>query len=174
MHRQRALTDAMARAAQASEQRSPLDLHAEIEADAPAVRAALGDVELELRLDAADAGIVADARFVRAALVHLAANAKAAMPQGGRFLLATRNVAAPPTSRSTGEFVLLQAVDGGSGMSEETRASACDLFFGTEPGAHGLGLAQVRDTVRRAGGTIRLDSAPGKGTIVALAFPLAR
>jgi signal transduction histidine kinase len=173
IRQQRDLTTAMARAAQACEQSSPLDLHAEIEAASDAVRAALGNVELELRLDAADPRVRADARFLRAALVHLAANASASMPEGGRFLLATRNVAAPAVALPEGEFVLLQAVDTGSGMSEETCASACDLFYSTHRFAHGLGLAQVRDTVRRAGGSIRLDTAPGKGTIVAIALPLA-
>ena len=174
IRQQRDLTTAMARAAHACERSAPLDLHAEIEAAADAVCAALGNVELELRLDAAESRIRADARFLRAALVHLAANASASMPEGGRFVLATRNVAAPAVALPEGEFVLLQAVDTGSGMSEETSSSACDLFYSTQRFALGLGLAQVRDTVRRAGGSIRLDTAPGKGTIVAIAFPLVR
>jgi len=170
---QQALTHAMARAARACEHTTPLDLHVQMEAAADDLRAALGGAELELRPDAADARIRADARFLHAALVHLAANARAAMPDDGRFLLATRNVTASTTTGPDRRFVLLQAVDNGMGMNEEARAKAFDLFFSAHGGAHGLGLAQVRDMARRAGGSVRLDSGPGQGTVVALMFPLA-
>lgn len=170
---QQVLTRAMARAARACERKVSLDLHVQIEGVADELRAGLGEIELELRLDAIDARIRADARFLRAALVHLARNARAAMPVGGRFLLATRNVTASTAADSDRKYVLLQAVDGGMGMSEEVRAKAFDLFFSTRRDANGLGLAQVRDVVRRAGGSVRLEAAPGQGTIIALAFPLA-
>lgn len=170
---QQALTQAMGRAAHACERSKPLDLHKQIEAATSDMRAALGAIELELRLGAADARIQADARFLHAALIHLAGNACMSMPEGGRFLLITRNVKAFESLDPDREFVLLEAVDSGKGMSEETRMKAFNLFFSTHQHAYGLGLAQVRDMVRRAGGAARFEATPDQGAIVALAFPLA-
>lgn len=167
--RQSAFTAAMAQAAQRCERAVVLDAHALIEACRDDLHAVLGTGELELRLDAADARIRCDAGFLRTALLHLAANARAAMPHGGRLLLATRNRGGDGTER---DFLRLAAVDSGGGMADDVRRRACESFFSTH-GASGLGLAQVRDTVRRAGGSLAVESVPGQGTSVVLTFPLA-
>jgi signal transduction histidine kinase len=170
IRRQSGFTAAMTQAALRCERAVVLDAHAWIEACSDDLRAALGASELELRLDAADPFIRCDRGFLRTALMHLAANANAAMPDGGRLLLATRNRGIEPGER---DFLRLVAVDSGRGMTQDVRRRAFDSFFTTLERADGLGLVQVRDTVRRAGGSAVLETVPGQGTSVILTFPLA-
>jgi hypothetical protein len=65
--------------------------------------------------------------------------------------------------------------DNGSGMTEEVKRRAFDMFFTTKPRGlgTGMGLALVRKVVDRAGGSVRIDSELGKGTTVVMIFPAA-
>ena len=74
-------------------------------------------------------------------------------------------------SGDMGNHVLLEVTDYGVGMDEETRRRALDPFFTTKPGGTGLGLAVVRQVVERAGGFVRILTAPGKGTTVRVFLP---
>jgi PAS domain S-box-containing protein len=72
-------------------------------------------------------------------------------------------------------LVRLGVTDNGSGMTEEVRRRAFDMFFTTKPRGlgTGLGLAMVRKFIDGAGGAARIDSAPGRGTTVVLSLPVA-
>jgi len=72
-------------------------------------------------------------------------------------------------------WVVLRVGDTGSGMSATTRTNLFRPFFTTKPRSEnaGLGLASVLRMVRRAGGTIQIETAPGQGTEVAILFPSA-
>lgn len=77
------------------------------------------------------------------------------------------------TTKSDAEGVHVIVEDDGSGMTEDQKRHVFDPFFTTraESGGIGLGMAIVRDVVKRHGGSIRLDSAPGAGTLVEIRFP---
>lgn len=67
---------------------------------------------------------------------------------------------------------VLSVADEGPGMSESERMHAFERFFrgdarGEIPGT-GLGLAIAKRAVDRAGGSIAIDSAPGRGTTVSI------
>ncbi|HXE91144.1 MAG TPA: ATP-binding protein [Terriglobales bacterium] len=154
----------------------PVDLN-ELLADMDdLLRRLLGeDVELALEL-AADLGwIVADRSQLEQVVLNLVANARDAMPTGGRLTLRTARVDAttPAVPLPAPAWVLLEVRDTGVGMDAETRQRAFDPFFTTKvPGkGTGLGLATVERVVQGAGGVIQLESQPGYGTTVRILFP---
>jgi two-component system cell cycle sensor histidine kinase/response regulator CckA len=69
--------------------------------------------------------------------------------------------------------VRITVVDDGAGMPEEVRERAFEPFFTTkDPGqGTGLGLATVHGIVTDSGGTVDIDSAPGRGTVVTIFLP---
>jgi signal transduction histidine kinase len=131
----------------------------------PMLRRTIGeDIELRCWLASELPPTVIDPTQVTQVLVNLAVNARDAMPGGGRLTIEATRVEAG---------VRLVVEDTGQGMSEETLAKAFDPFFTTKPpgSGTGLGLATVYGIVSQAGGTIALDSAPGRGTRVAIELP---
>ncbi|MBM3778357.1 MAG: PAS domain S-box protein [Acidimicrobiia bacterium] len=122
--------------------------------------------------------IRADPAQVEQVVLNLALNARDAMPDGGTLSIATANRTiddrqADREGLPAGESVVLTVVDTGVGMSDEIRMRAFEPFFTTkEPGkGTGLGLTTCYGNVRQAGGQIRIESAPGQGTTVAVFWP---
>ncbi len=71
-----------------------------------------------------------------------------------------------------GRDFLIRVSDDGVGMDGETKVRAADPFFTTKPGRRiGLGLAFLRQTAEELGGSFRLESASGKGTLVEARIP---
>ena len=99
-------------------------------------------------------------------LVNLVVNARDAMPGGGRLALSTA---------LGGGRVTLRVTDSGTGMTDDVAARAFDPFFTTKEKGRGtgLGLATVYGIVQGAGGRVRLDTLPGRGTTVEIELPLA-
>jgi len=97
--------------------------------------------------------------------MNLCVNAIDAMPNKGTLTLITRDIGQG--------FVELAVEDDGEGMSPDVLARAPEPFFTTKPigKGTGLGLSQVYGTVKSHGGTLDIDSKPGHGTRVAMAFP---
>ena len=121
-------------------------------------------VRADLDLDEAASASVDAPRILR--LLHnLVANALEAMPDGGTLALRCR--------RDNGHGVI-EVGDNGCGMPEEVRRRIFEPFFsyGKKQGT-GLGMAIVRKIVEEHGGAIRVDSAPGQGTLVVVTLPVA-
>lgn len=73
-----------------------------------------------------------------------------------------------------GEYVYIDIKDTGPGMDPTTVVHAFDPFFTTKFAGRGLGLPAALGIVRSHGGALRIDSVPGRGTLIALLFPCAR
>jgi PAS domain S-box-containing protein len=100
---------------------------------------------------------------LREALLNLVQNALDAMSGGGTLRIVTAK-SAKEISVSVG--------DTGVGMSAEVRERAFEPFFTTKGvNGTGLGLAEVYGIARRHRGRAEIESAPGEGTTVRLAFP---
>ena len=130
---------------------------------------------------APEAGAVrADPSQLQQVLMNLAANARDAMPDGGRLTISTarisrtgsQTVGAPVSAEN---YVLLQVADTGHGMDETTRTRLFEPFFTTkdlEKGT-GLGLATVRSIIKKLGGDIGVESSPGTGACFSIQIPSA-
>ena len=124
--------------------------------------------------------ILADRGQIDQIVINLVVNARDAMPRGGTLTLCTEQLAlTAPFAIDTGEllpgrYVVLSVDDTGTGMDEETLARAFDPFFTTKPDGKGtgLGLSTVYGIVRHAGGGIRVETAPGRGTRFSTYFPV--
>jgi CheY-like chemotaxis protein len=121
---------------------------------------------------------IADRVQFEVALLNLAANARDAMPLGGKLLFMTRNVtldsASAPGHRA-GDYVQISVTDTGEGMTKETQAKACEPFFTTKGVGKGtgLGLSQVYGFAEQLRGTVRINSAVGEGTTITIWLPRA-
>ena len=75
--------------------------------------------------------------------------------------------------RETARQVILRVSDNGTGMSRETLARVFDPYFTTKPqgAGNGLGLPLCQSIVHRHGGSVRLESEAGKGTVVTIELP---
>lgn len=114
-----------------------------------------------------------DARF-ETAILNLVVNARDAMPDGGRLLLKTRNVALASHARlGPGNYVEVTVCDTGMGMSPDVAARVFEPFFTTKPigKGTGLGLAQVHGFIVQSGGDITVESRPGEGTTLHILLP---
>ena len=137
------------------------------------------DVSLEVR-SAPDLGVcLVDPNQVEQVILNLVVNGRDAMPNGGRLLLEVRNAtvdeqyAALHPDTKPGRYVLLAVTDTGIGMAQEVHSRLFEPFFTTKPRGRGtgLGLSVVYGTVRQHGGSIRVDSEPGRGTTVSIYWP---
>jgi signal transduction histidine kinase len=136
--------------------------------------------EIELEIAAVDGPAVVriDPKRLELAILNLAANARDAMPAGGRLVIGIE------MTDGTGSFrvgvdpwragsVTITVRDTGHGMTEESRAHAFEPYFSTKERGRGtgLGLASVHGTVVDARGEIAIESAPGAGTTVRIRLP---
>jgi PAS domain S-box-containing protein len=159
-----------------------LDLDAIVERVHKILDRVLGeDIELCVRRASELWPVLFDAGQFEQILINLAANARDAMPRGGRLLVETENVrldapaAAADSDAARGDYVLLTVTDDGSGMSKEVQAHIFEPFYTTkEPGSGtGLGLAMVYGAVNQNGGRIEVRSELDRGTCFKIYLPRA-
>jgi PAS domain S-box-containing protein len=128
-----------------------------------------GDVALELQLRTEGARVRADAGQLEQVILNLAVNARDAMPKGGQLTIATTAV----TGDDGHAALRLSIADTGAGMSEEVRTRMFEPFYTTKEIGRGtgLGLSIVYAIVEQSGGSIRVESAPGRGSSFHITLP---
>jgi signal transduction histidine kinase len=121
-------------------------------------------VALEVECSESTPRLPLDASLMAQLLVNLLTNSLQATDRGGRV-----NVAVAPFPLRDG--VILAVSDTGKGISAEDLERIFDPFFTTKEDGTGLGLAICRQIVEQHGGTITVESEPGKGTRVVALLP---
>ena len=158
-----------------------LDLNALVSNMDGMLRRLLGEdiVEFCAELDPQTGAIKADPGQVEQVIMNLVVNARDAMPKGGSLTIETKNLTIGRNPRrdavgvAPGSYVLLAVRDTGHGMDAETKSHLFEPFFTTKEQGKGtgLGLSTVYGIVKQSGGSITVESAPGKGTIFRIYFP---
>jgi signal transduction histidine kinase len=149
-----------------SEQRTPLEPNALVEAVANLVRhqAGLKRIALEVELSA-DVPRVEVTAELKQALLNLLVNAMHATPHNGVIRMTT--------SISDDGWVSIAVADSGPGIARELLDQIFTPFFTTKPAGQGtgLGLSMSRRIVRANGGTLTVDSTVGEGTTFEVRLP---
>jgi len=158
-----------------------VDLNAVISELDGMLRRLLGDrIRLTVRPGPDLGRIKVDRNQLEQVMLNLVVNARDAMPDGGTLLIETDNVELDeiytrlqPSARP-GSCVMLSVADTGVGMDAETQARVFEPFFTTKDASQGagMGLATVYGIVQALGGNIWFTSAPDKGTVFKVYFPL--
>ncbi|MEA3012746.1 MAG: hypothetical protein QOD42_1291 [Sphingomonadales bacterium] len=138
-------------------------------------------ITIRTELDPAADRALCDENQLENAILNLAINARDAMladeAGGGGILTISTGVTQEEDGLdlAAGDYVCVAVADTGQGMTAEVAARATEPFFSTKPlgKGTGLGLAQVYGIVRQAGGTMRIESREGEGTVVRLLLPRA-
>ena len=147
-----------------------LDLGPLLQQIQPVLVRLLRGARLELDIAVAEGAFVqVDQSELKQVVLNLCVNAAEAVGAGGlvRIELREPRVDEPisPTS------IVLAVVDDGRGMDAKTQEHIFEPYFSTKPAGHGIGLATVYGIVKRAGGTILVDSSVGAGTTFRIVLP---
>jgi signal transduction histidine kinase len=148
-----------------------VDIRAAVEAAAEGVRGRLAEqgIRLDVRAASDIGSFMADERRVRQILFNLLSNAVSFSPAGETVRL---------TVERHDEAVVFSITDHGPGIPDAIGEKVFDRFeshaLGSGHRGAGLGLSIVRSFVELHGGTVKLDSAVGRGTTVTCVFPLKR
>jgi signal transduction histidine kinase/ActR/RegA family two-component response regulator len=137
------------------------------------------DIVIETRLAGGLWRTYADVSGLESAIINLAANARDAMPDGGKLTIETANArldaayAEEHPEVAAGEYVMVAVTDAGCGMTPEVVQRAFDPFFTTKPPGQGtgLGLSQVFGFLKQSGGHVSIYSEVGNGTTIKLYLP---
>jgi signal transduction histidine kinase len=146
-----------------------VDVRATMEAATEGVRDRLSErsLKLDIRVPANIGRFIADGKRVRQVLFNLMSNAIGFSPAGETVTL---------TAERRADEIIFRVADKGPGIPEDIKERVFDLFeshhLGSSHRGAGLGLSIVRSLMALHGGSVSIDSEPGRGTIVTCIFPV--
>ncbi len=137
------------------------------------------DIEVTTCLEPDLARVKADPGQMHQVLMNLAVNARDAMPQGGKLVIATNNAELDETYAAirpgvrAGKYAMLSVSDTGHGMDAEIASHIFEPFFTTKETGKGtgLGLSTVYGIIKQSGGHITVYSEPDRGSVFRIYLP---
>ena len=121
-------------------------------------------IDCQISIEPGPLDVEVDREGIEQLLLHLALNARDAMPQRGRL-----TIEIGPDCRTSS--VRIQVRDTGSGMTKDAQSRMFEPFFSTKETNVGLGLTAVYGVVKQHGGQVDVTSQPGHGTTVCIYLP---
>lgn len=120
-------------------------------------------VGVETRIGKDIPRVLLDKRYLKQAMLNLAKNALAAMPDGGTltFVVEARN-----------DEVQLSVEDSGTGIAEEDLSRIFEHYYTTKDMGTGLGLTITFKIVKEHQGEISVISKPGYGSTFTISLPV--
>ncbi|MBK9037089.1 MAG: PAS domain-containing protein [Myxococcales bacterium] len=152
-----------------------LDVNTSLAALTKMLKRTVGEnIELVVTLSPRAAVVFLDPVQVDQVVMNLAVNARDAMPRGGELRITIAHPAEPSGNFDAGRFVRILVGDTGTGMDAEVAARIFEPFYTTKGVGQstGLGLTTCAAIVHDAGGTIRIDTEPGRGTTFVIELPV--
>ncbi len=146
----------------------------------PLVRRIIGEhIEFRTILPSEPSRVRVDPTQLEQVLVNLIANARDAMPTGGRLTVEVAAIELDDLYAAThhevvpGPHVMIAISDTGAGMTAEVRERVFEPFYTTreDSGGTGLGLATVYGIVKQSGGSINVYAEPGHGSVFKVYLP---
>lgn len=144
----------------------------------PLLRSTLPDVAIVAKPMEICCEVLADGALLQACLLNLGLNARDARPCGCVLTIRATMIAEAdvPCELPAGRYVALSVRDNGPGMPAAVAARAMEAFYTTKPvgAGTGLGLSMVLSTAKSFGGTVRIETGPGRGTTVIIYLRIAQ
>jgi two-component system, cell cycle sensor histidine kinase and response regulator CckA len=162
--------------------RQPTDLLRLLESTRDLVQRSM-NIEVELEIDSPPSSdrwmALADSNQLQQVLINLSLNARDAMPQPQpiryrlRHSLLHGDLPAFPQNIPSGDYLVIDVVDHGTGMAPDVLAQALDPFYTTKDVGNGtgLGLPVAFGILTGHQGFLTIESQPGHGTRVGLYLP---
>lgn len=122
------------------------------------------EVALTLHIEPGLPSVVADREELARAFTNLLRNAVQAIQDNGRISI---------TARREEKSIRIVFSDNGVGIPPELLTRIFEPNFSTKTEGMGLGLAIVKKIIDDAGGSIGIESTPGRGTAVTVMLPVA-
>ncbi|MBI2829118.1 MAG: hypothetical protein HYX77_07615 [Acidobacteria bacterium] len=159
----------------------PIRLQVERTAVADAVQSAVqladtkarrGDISVDVRVPRGLPLIHGDQYQLAQLFTNLLINAYEAMEGRGRITITVRTIRVDDGFEGR-DAVVVELADRGPGMPPDVADRVFNPFFTTKPQGSGLGLAIVRKIVDAHDGSIDLETAPGRGTLIRVTLPVS-
>ena len=144
------------------------------------LRSSLGQkYQLELSLSSDLWPVMIDPVQLESSLLNLTLNARDAMADGGTLTISTERFVLLKQQKTSandlnaGEYVKIDVLDTGDGISQDLLDKVFEPFFTTKPAGKGsgLGLSMVFGFIKQSGGNIQVQSEVGQGTRFQLFIP---